>query len=349
MMAVQPLPLPPHHDPAHARDPGYFVANAHALHQAAVQWREQQRLKPAVGDATRVHLLVIDPQFDFSFPGGTLFVGGRSGAGAMEDSVRVAQFVYRHLHVLSEITCTMDSHLPYQVFYPTAHLRDNGSHPEPFSVISTEQYQRGEYRANPAMARHIGADPVWLQRQFVDYCQKLEQTGKYQLTLWPYHCLVGSHGHQLAGAVDEARLFHAFARGAANVPEIKGGNPLTEHYSIFQPEVMTTWDGRPIPGVQKNTRLIETLLRSDMVIVTGEAASHCLAWTIDDLLTHILANDPTLARKVYILRDCTSAVVIPGVVDYTDQAEAAFARFQDAGMHLVQSTDPIDSWPGANL
>ncbi|MEW5961855.1 MAG: isochorismatase, partial [Chloroflexota bacterium] len=53
-------------------------------------------------------------------------------------------------------------------------------------------------------------------------------------------------------------------------------------------------------------------------------------------------------KKVYLLEDCTSPVVIPGVVDYTDQAEAAFARFAQAGMHVVRSTDPIASWPGLN-
>lgn len=112
---------------------------------------------------------------------------------------------------------------------------------------------------------------------------------------------------------------------------------------------MTTWDGNAIPGAQRNIQLLETLVRSDMVIIAGEAASHCLAWTIKDLLTHILAADPTLARKVYVMRDCTSPVVIPGVVDYTPQAEAAFAEFQDAGMHMVLSTDPIESWPGVEL
>lgn len=33
--------------------------------------------------------------------------------------------------------------------------------------------------------------------------------------------------------------------------------------------------------------------------------------TIDDLLAEMLARDPVLTRKVYILRDCTSAVAIP--------------------------------------
>jgi hypothetical protein len=38
--------------------------------------------------------------------------------------------------------------------------------------------------------------------------------------------------------------------------------------------------------------------------------------------------------------------VVPGVVDYTDEADAAFARYAEAGMHVVRSTDPIERWPG---
>jgi hypothetical protein len=36
-------------------------------------------------------------------------------------------------------------------------------------------------------------------------------------------------------------------------------------------------------------------------------------------------------------------------MDYTDEADAAFQRFTDAGMHAVRSTDPIESWPGIRL
>jgi nicotinamidase-related amidase len=85
------------------------------------------------------------------------------------------------------------------------------------------------------------------------------------------------------------------------------------------------------------------------VIITGQAKSHCVAWTISDLLEDIRARDERLARKVYLLEDCTSPVVIPGVVDYTEQADAAFQRFADAGMNVVRSVDPLDRWPGIRL
>jgi hypothetical protein len=36
-------------------------------------------------------------------------------------------------------------------------------------------------------------------------------------------------------------------------------------------------------------------------------------------------------------------------VDYTDQADAAFQRFADAGMHLVKSTTAMEAWADLNL
>jgi nicotinamidase-related amidase len=68
--------------------------------------------------------------------------------------------------------------------------------------------------------------------------------------------------------------------------------------------------------------------------------------TIDDLLTEILSVDKNLAKKIYLLRDCMSAVAVPDgkggfVADFTTQAEAAMQRFADAGMNVVASTDSL--------
>jgi nicotinamidase-related amidase len=115
-----------------------------------------------------------------------------------------------------------------------------------------------------------------------------------------------------------------------------------EHYSVLRPEVQEGADGRPLAA--KNSRLIENLLAFDRLIVAGQAKSHCVAWTVDDLLAEIRIRNSRLAQKVYLLEDCTSAVVVPGA-DFTDQAEAAFARFAEAGMHRVRSTDAPSSWP----
>ena len=148
----------------------------------------------------------------------------------------------------------------------------------------------------------------------------------------------------MVAAIEEACFFHTVARQSQTRFELKGSNPLTENYSVLSPEVMDDGQGEAI--AQKNTPLIQTLLEFDGVIVAGQAKSHCVAWTVADLLSDIEATDPTLAQKVYLLDDCTSPVVVPDVVDFTDQAEETYGRFATAGMHRVMSTTAIADWPG---
>ena len=59
------------------------------------------------------------------------------------------------------------------------------------------------------------------------------------------------------------------------------------------------------------------------------------------LLAEIQKLDIALAKKIYLVDDLTSPVVVPGIVDYTEPADAVFAKASEAGMHVVQSTEPI--------
>lgn len=336
------LPIPDFYHRDNAFNVDYQPDKA-VLMKAAGEWVKRFSLKPVGGDKLKIFMLCVDNQRDFSFPQGSLYVGGRSGNGAMEDQDRLARFIYGNLGLITQIICTLDTHLPFQIFHPLAHVDGNGNYANPMTII--QDYRDSGLSPNPAMAVQLNVSPTWLHKQFIYYCDQLVQR-KQMLTIWPFHCLLGERGHELAGVVQEARLFHSMARGAANIPEIKGGNPLTEHYSIFRPEVMTLWDGKAIPGAQKNAKLLETLMLADAVIIPGQAKSHCMAASIDDLLTEILAKDPDVAKKVYLMEDCTSAVVVPGVIDFTDLADQAFQKFADAGMNRVISTEPMESWPG---
>ncbi len=145
-------------------------------------------------------------------------------------------------------------------------------------------------------------------------------------------------------AVEEAIFFHGIARHSLPNMEIKGDNQLTENYSVIKPEVMHDYKGGRI--AEKNSELIENLFKYDAIFIAGQAKSHCVAWTIDDLLNEISAMDSRLAEKIYILEDCTSPVVIPDGIDYTDQANDAFQRFSNKGMHVIRSTEPLQSLPG---
>jgi len=213
------------------------------------------------------------------------------------------------------------------------------------TVISLEDVQKGVWKVNPGIAYSVaGGNYVGLQNHALHYTQSLTEGGKYPLLIWPYHSMLGGIGHALVPSVEEAFFFHNLARHSQTGFEVKGGNPLTENYSVLRPEVLEDSQGRPI--AQRNTRFIQKLLTYDAVIIAGQAKSHCVAWTIDDLLNEIASQDPALAKKVYLLEDCTSPVVVPGVVDFTDQADQAFQRFAAAGMNLVRSTDPMETWPG---
>ncbi|MGH7467622.1 MAG: nicotinamidase [Longimicrobiales bacterium] len=326
-----------------------YAPDQQRVFESAITWREQHATRPAGWDRRRVHLLLIDVQKDFCFPQGALFVAGRSGRGALEDNDRTARFIYDNLDRLTEISCTMDTHFPHQIFFPSFWLQPDGKPPAPHREVSTAELRAGALRPNPALATWLAAGDVeWLTRQTQYYCAELEKAGKYKLYLWPPHCLLGSEGHTLAGVVHEARLFHAYARAARAWVEIKGANPLTEFYSALAPEVPSRHDGGLLE--EPNTSFLRTLLEFDAVIIAGQASSHCVKSTIDDLLSRI---EPELARKVYILRDCMSAVTVPDpqrpdqfLFDFTTQAEVALDRFREAGMHAVDSTTPMHEWPG---
>jgi nicotinamidase-related amidase len=235
----------------------------------------------------------------------------------------------------------MDTHTAMQIFHPIFWINEAGEHPLAAATsISLEDVQQGIWKVNPAVAHSIAnGNYSALQKHALHYVQKLSEDGKYPLIIWPYHSMLGGIGHALVSAVEEAIFFHSIARNSQALFEIKGANPLTENYSVLRPEVLEGPDGNSI--AQKNASFIDKLLDFDAIIIAGQAKSHCVAWTIDDLLTEILARDRKLTKKVYLLEDCTSPVVVPGVVDFTEQADAAFQRFAAAGMNVVKSTQLI--------
>jgi nicotinamidase-related amidase len=338
MTTATQLPIPAFFDPAKVGEV-WRVPYQERAKQAA-DWAQQHKLQPAVKDQTRICLMIIDAQNTFCIPDFELFVGGRSGMGAVNDNVRLCEFIYHNLGTITAIAPTMDTHTAMQIFHSIFWINDAGEHPPAMTMISGEDVEKGIWKVNPAIAPSIAnGNYMSLQNYALHYVRKLSNAGKYLLTIWPYHSMLGGIGHALVSAIEEACFFHNIARKSQTNFEIKGGNPLTENYSVLKPEVLDDPDGRPI--AQKNTRFIQKLLDFDAVLIAGQAKSHCVAWTIDDLLTEIQAKDPKLAQKVYLLEDCTSPVVVPGIVDFTDPANDAFNRFANAGMNLVKSSEAI--------
>jgi nicotinamidase-related amidase len=300
------LPLPPHWDAESVTQVRRVPYEDRAADAAA--WAAAHRIAPARDDERRVCLLLIDCQNTFCTPGFELFV-----PGAPDDNRRLCEFVYRNLGAITQVVPTLDTHQALQVFHASWLVDTGGRHPAPYTVVSVQDVENGVWRA---------ADPTE-QKNLVGYVRALEAGGRYRLTIWPYHAMLGGIGHALVSAVEEAAFFHAIAREISPAFQIKGNDSRTEAYSVLGPEV----------GGRRNDALVELLRSFDAVLLAGQAKSHCVAWTVEDLLEDLPAE------RLYLLEDCMSPVVVPGVVDFTAEADEAVARFASRGVHVVRSTE----------
>jgi len=341
-MPDKTLPIPSHFNPNRVGE--IWRVSYEARAREAKAWAERHDIRPSAQDEVKICLLLVDVQNTFCIPNFELYVGGRSGTGAVDDNRRLCEFIYRNLHAITQICPTLDTHQTIQIFHAVFLVNEKGEHPEPFSLVSVDDVERGVWRFNPAIAASLEIDAAFGQRYLLHYVRKLKEGGKYELTIWPYHAMLGGVGHALVPAIEEAIFFHSLARFSQPDFHVKGDNPLTEDYSVLRSEIVGMVENKMI--AESNIRLVQKLMTFDAVIIAGQAKSHCVAWTIDDLLQDLKASNQSLARKVFLLEDCTSPVVVPGVIDYTEQADAAFRKFAEAGMHIVRSTDPLASWPG---
>lgn len=257
-------------------------------------------------------LLIIDPQNDFCDPQGTLFV-----PGAVEDMLRLANFIRSARGVLGEIVITLDSHPGVAIERPTFWKRSDGGAVTPFTQITHAQVEADEYAPIDAS----------LRPKVLSYLQALEAQGRYKLMVWPVHCVIGAWGHNIHDAVFAAVSGWEVQvqRGAYKV--LKGQNPLTEQYSAVRAEVPAEDD----PGTQTNHALIEKCRPgSGRLLVAGEAASHCVAATLEHLFEEF--SDEEISRVV-LLEDCMSPVT-----GFEAQATGCYERSLARGARAMSST-----------
>ena len=284
-------------------------------------------MRPASEDRVRIAAFGIDVQIGFCTPGASLFV-----PGAVEDTTRTIEWLYRNVDKITELVFSLDTHRVFQIFHPAFWVDREGKHPAPFTPITTKDVESGKWR------------PVAKPERCLEYVRKLEASGKYVLTIWPFHTLLGGVSHALVPAMMEASIFHALARQSPTVFETKGLHEMTESYSVLAPEVKELGDEKV--GAF-NEGLFERLLKFDRVYVFGQAKSHCVLSTLRDLKERIVAIDKTLLQKIWILEDAMSPVPappidpLPAALDFPRIANEAFAELREAGMKIVKTTDPV--------
>src|ERR671918_2888598 len=154
---MRELPVPAHFDAGRTGEVWRVPYEDRAREAAA--WAEEHDLRPAADDDFRLCLLAVDVQNTFCIPGFELFVGGRSGTAAVDDSRRLCEFVYRNLGTITQIFPSLDTHRAMQVFHAIWLVDEEGNHPAPYTLVSAEDVAGCRWRMNTAVAEALGGDP----------------------------------------------------------------------------------------------------------------------------------------------------------------------------------------------
>jgi nicotinamidase-related amidase len=287
--------------------------------QAFTEAGQQAGLTSAHDDSEKIAVILVDYQYDFVDPTGTLYV-----PGSQQDVARFLTWFYANAHKITSIYASLDTHLPFQIFY-SSWWKDpgTGEHPQPFTTITVDDVTNMKWV------------PVIQPHWSVRYVHQLQQRAKKDLMIWPYHTMEGTLGHMLVAPISEAIAWHSAARNTQPTYVVKGRTIRTEYYGIFGAEIPDPED--PESGL--NVRLLDAVMQHDRVYVAGEAKSHCVLETERQLVGRF-GNQPEMLKRLYFLNDCTSSVQHP-TIDFDALADAELATMQRQGVQMVLSTDPI--------
>eukprot|EP01038_Epipyxis_sp_PR26KG_P010761 gene10761-14452_t len=251
-------------------------------------------------------LFIIDPQNDFH-EGGALAV-----PNADDDSSRIADLIDRLGDQISDIFVSMDSHYPTHIAHAAywKHPTNPNLKPKPFDKITFKDLVHGNWVPRDDSEENI----KWVKY----YTNKLQaDNDKFTLTIWPEHCLVGSRGHAVVPIINSA-----LQRWAEKSPRtvkyiMKGMNVRTEFYSALSAEV----EDKDDPSTKFNYELLSTLETCDKLLICGQASSHCVNYTLRDIMSHWHGE----TSRIIYLDDCSSPV--KGFSEYSEALKRDAASF----------------------
>jgi nicotinamidase/pyrazinamidase len=271
------------------------------------------------------HLLIIDPQNDFcDIPGAALPV-----SGAHDDMGRLARFMEGHRSKIDAISVTLDSHPSVAVERTTFWTTAAGETVAPFTFITGADLSAGRY---------VPRDPVYTT-SVLHMLEKLAAQGRPGLVVWPVHCVTGTWGHNIHDAVSAQLQSWEFAHQRPARKALKGEYPLSEHFGAFEADA----PAEGVPSTQFNTALATLVTQGvDVLLLAGEASSHCVASSFDQLVRFLSARQAPPPR-ILLLQDCMSPV--PG---FEAAASTFFERARALGAHVVTTQEAgalIGQWP----
>lgn len=255
-------------------------------------------------------LLIVDPQNDFlDIEGAALPV-----PGANADMTRLAAWLQQHQAAVQAVTVTLDSHPSVGIERTSFWLQADGQAAAPFSLVTAAAVRAGQWR--PRDASRIA--------EVLAYLDALEAPGQRQLVVWPVHCVLGTWGHNIHAGLARSIADWEMHSGRLCDKVLKGQNPMTEQYSAFRAEVPRADD----PGTALNRPLLARLAAGTApLLVAGEALSHCVAASVQDMLAELPS---ARLRQTVLLTDCMSPVA-----GFEAAGQAFLAQARSAGVRTA--------------
>jgi nicotinamidase-related amidase len=269
-----------------------------------------------------IHLLVIDPQNSFCKVVDpslqqVLHDGELCVTGAWEDmAVRLPVMIDRLGKKLDDLHVTLDSHHSLHVAHPGWYRDSSGNQPAPYTFMRAENGSIIGSTIDAQGNKHdIGeftcVKPSVTKRTLA-YLTDLQASGRYPHIVWPMHCLIGTPGHNVVAPLMEAMQNWCRLKGDGVIDFVtKGSNPFVEHFSAVRAEVVDPNDH----STDINKHFITTVNEADIILLAGEALSHCLANTVRDMANFFPGSDEFI-KKCVLLTDATSSV--PGFESFGD-------------------------------
>jgi len=195
-----------------------------------------------------------------------------------------------------EIIVSTDLHQVFDIGHSCFWINSKGKHPESFTAISHGDFISGKwYCASKEDNKNVEI-----------YLKSLSFRNKEHM-IWPEHCVIGTNGSNIFEPVlTELNKWSKTNNKSINYIT-KGLFNLSEYHGIFGPAVEFPSFGK---DAMFNFDLQRFILNFDNIVVTGEAKSHCVGESIEQLISGYgteYQND--LCKKIKVLEDCMSNIV----------------------------------------
>ena len=117
---------------------------------------------------------------------------------------RIVKLIDDNQDKINHIIVSLDTHQAMHIAHPLFWLDADGNHPNPFTII-----KRGDVPTKWKVSRPEFT--AWADH----YLQSLEEDARFELCIWPPHCLIGSAGHGVVPKLLESLHRWASARHRA--------------------------------------------------------------------------------------------------------------------------------------